>query len=105
MAKQTKNQILGETENHQPKWLKWTTIKKKYPDKWIRVGFKDFQQVKEGVYFGVLGVFDTLDELLIFSEKYDNFFKNTGYYKGYSTKNTIKQVKTNKKHAGLLLKK
>jgi hypothetical protein len=81
----TKKGILANAQN--PEWLEWKQIQKKYPKKWVMLGYKDKGSMETTVAH-VLGVAETFDEINDFRFKYKFFFSDTNLYFGFSTKKT-----------------
>ncbi len=68
-------------------WLSWEEIQKKYPNKWVSLGFKNRGYV-ENSELDVLGVADTFDEINEFDSKHKGGFYKIKQYAMFTTRST-----------------
>lgn len=79
-------EILANAEN--PEWLAWEEIQKKYPKKWVMLGYKD-KGTMNNTTAHILGVADSFDGINDYYSKYKPFFSKTRLYtEGFSTRIT-----------------
>ncbi|TAG86019.1 MAG: hypothetical protein EAZ20_13650 [Bacteroidetes bacterium] len=82
----TKKAILENAQK--PEWLEWKQIQKKYPKKWVMLGYKDKGSMDNTVAH-VLGIAETFDEINAFHFKYSDMFNSMKIYvAGFSTRKT-----------------